>query len=161
MFPAAFTKRINHPQAGNTLLDALIAMIITAVIALGSILISAKASVAQRQSFAQEQAAVQLRALMNSAPSAAGTPLIDQCATGAKTIQQTITIKGTNLAVTVNCESIGESLLVQNNAGGQQTLDLPEDLPAKYQLSMSVTSSDWFGEDGAMKVGHSTSTKTP
>ena len=79
-------------QKGSTLLEALVALILTSIIALGGALSIGKIMQAHRQSNIQQIAVNQLRVLLQSGSSLCGT-----------TPAPTITINNQSLNVTVTC----------------------------------------------------------
>jgi Tfp pilus assembly protein PilV len=79
-------------QKGSTLLEALVALVLTSIIALGGALSIGKIMKAHRQSNIQQIAVNQLRVLLQSGSSLCGT-----------TPAPTITINNQSLNVTVTC----------------------------------------------------------
>ena len=79
-------------QKGSTLLEALVALVLTSIIALGGALSIGKIMKAHRQSKIQQIAVNQLRVLLQSGSSLCGT-----------TPAPTITINNQSLNVTVTC----------------------------------------------------------
>ena len=154
MQPPVSTKTTNHPrfttQAGSTLIDALLAMVIVAIIGLGSTYASAKASVAQQQSLSQEQAAIQLRSLLNPGPGTTND-LLTECQNGGTKITKTISVNNRPLTVTVDCHSAKSQFQVNKNKGKAQDLDLSSN-KSKWAVSLSVQSDELFGKGGSMKI---------
>ncbi len=158
MQPPVSTKPANHPffpaQAGNTLIDALLAMVIVAMIGLASTYASAKASLAQQQSLSQEQAGIQLRALLNPGPGS-GNDLLTECQGGNSKISKMIYLNNRTLTVTVGCNKKNSQLQVNKNKGkGLVDLDL-SDKKSQWDVSLSVQSDELFGKGGAMKISPS------
>ena len=96
----------NNYQNGATLLEALVALVLTTIIALGGALSIGKILQAQRQSNIQQSAVNQLRQLLQS-----GTNL-------CSSTSNSITVNSQNLAVTVTCTSQtttvgGKSITIQ------------------------------------------------
>lgn len=141
MFPKTYCNI--KQQAGDALLDALLAMVIAAIIGLGAVYASAKAAVAQQQTLFHQLATNALNArLQQDARKAAddNTRFSNQCSANAQGATTTaITILGQTLNVAVNCVDLGETITLQGNAVNN---------PNRWIVSLSVQSS-LLGKEGS------------
>ena len=130
------TPKFRRSEKGDALLDALIAMVLVLVLGMGSVYVSAKATVSQRQAASQQTASVQLRQRMQaSGPalcSAAPTP---------------ISVAGSSLAVTATCTDRPDT---QVSIGGTAVATMGT--AVQKEVRLSVTSAALFGGSGTIAV---------
>lgn len=108
---------INNYQKGSTLFEALIALVLTSIIALGGALSIGKIMQAHRQSNIQQIAVNQLRMLLQSGSSLCGTTP-DPITINNKSLNVTVTctnqattVKGANVTITKTVLSVTDSTL--------------------------------------------------
>ncbi len=105
-------------QKGSTLLEALVALVLTSIIALGGALSIGKIMKAHRQSNIQQIAVNQLRVLLQSGSSLCGT-----------TPAPTITINNQSLNVTVTCTNQATTVKGANVTITKTVLSVTEVVP--------------------------------
>lgn len=136
-------------QAGDALLDALIAMLLASVVGLGPVYVASRAAVAQTQAAYQNMAVVEMRKLL----AAQGPALCVPGTTPTITVNQVDATAGTTTAVinqlpvTVTCTpraatgiTIGGVAVDPTSSGAAKT------------VSLSVTSSEKFGGSGTITI---------
>lgn len=111
-------------QAGDALLDAMIAMLLAMVIGLGPVYVASRGAVAQRQASYKNMAVVEMRKLLAQGPALCGQPA------GTYTIL--------NLPVTVTCTTRPASGIT---IGGQAVDPTPIGSGSAKTISLSVSSS--------------------
>lgn len=109
---------INNYQKGSTLFEALIALVLTSIIALGGALSIGKIMQAHRQSNIQQIAVNQLRMLLQSGSSLCGTTPAPNITINNKSLNVTVTctnqattVKGENFNITKTVLSVTDSTL--------------------------------------------------
>lgn len=109
---------INNYQKGSTLFEALIALVLTSIIALGGALSIGKIMQAHRQSNIQQIAVNQLRVLLQSGSSLCGTTPAPNITINNQSLNVTVTctnqsttVKGANVNITKTVLSVTDSTL--------------------------------------------------
>ena len=130
-------------QAGDALLDALIAMLLAMVIGLGPVYVASRGAVAQRQASYQNMAVVEMRKLLAAqGPALCGTaPTITVSSTAI------IPVSVMSLSVTVSCTTRASTGITI----GGQAID-PTGTGSAQTVSLSVTSSAMFGGGGTIAI---------
>lgn len=118
-------------QAGDALLDSLIAMLVLTVVGIGPIMVTAKALVAQRQATVQQLTSVELREAMQTR----GLLMCDEAAPQVR-------VGDSLVSVGVNCP---DRAAVTING-----VPLALDGVAIRNLQLSVSAPDWFGGSGTL-----------
>jgi Tfp pilus assembly protein PilV len=119
-------------QRGDALLEALIAMVLLAVVAVGPAYVASRMAVTHKQINVSSNAVAQLRDLLLSEGDAL-------CGTA-----QSISIGGQTLPVTVTCTNRGA---VEIEGLALAAADVPR------AIALSVDSADLFGGEGLIVVG--------
>lgn len=109
----------NLGQKGSTLLEALVALLLTSIIALGGALSIGKILKTQRQSNIQQAAVDQLRVLLQSGNSLCGTT--PQITVNDETLNVTVTCTPQNITVGQSSISIQKPVLsvTDDSLGGE------------------------------------------
>lgn len=142
-------------QAGDALLDALIAMLLAMVIGLGPVYVASRGAVAQRQASYQNMAVVEMRKLLAAQGPASlcgTTPQIT-----VKTTDAATTIL--NLPVTVTCTTrpasgitIGGQAVDPTSSGSAQTVSLSVSSSTNDDDDNSTGSKAKFGGGGIITI---------
>lgn len=134
-------------QAGDALLDALIAMVLASVVGLGPVYVASRGAVAQTQAAYQNMAVVEMRKLLAAqGPALCGTtPTITVNKVDATAGTTTAVIN--QLPVTVTCTDRAATGITI----GGVAVD-PTSSGAAKTVSLSVTSSEKFGGSGTIKI---------
>ena len=136
-------------QAGDVLLDALIAMLLASVIGLGPVYIASRGAVAQTQAAYQNMAVVEMRKLLAAqGPALCGT-------TPTITVNKVDAAAGTTTAV-INQLSVAVTCTDRPTTGitfGGVSVDpTVTGSGSAKTVSLSVTSSEKFGGSGTIKI---------
>lgn len=129
-------------QAGDALLDAMIAMLLAMVIGLGPVYVASRGAVAQTQASYQNMAIVEMRDLL-----AAQGPALCGTTPQISVISAVTTTTVLELPVTVSCTDRPASGITI----GGQAVD-PSGSGSAKTVSLSVTSSAKFGGSGTITI---------
>ena len=140
MFPK--TCFSSDKQSGDALLDAMLAMVIAAIIGLGGVYVSAKAAIAQQQTLFQQLVTNALNSRLQQdarKPGNDSSRFSNQCSTSPNgAVTESVTVAGQALEVAVNCIDLGETISLQGNSVSN---------PNRWIVSLSVQSV-LLGGDG-------------
>lgn len=132
-------------QAGDALLDAMIAMVLAMVVGLGPIYVASRGAVVQTQASYQNMAVVKMRELLaTQGPALCGTtPQITVNKVGAASGDPAVL----DLAVAVTCSDRPATGITIGGVSVDPTLT-----GAAKTVSLSVTSSTKFGGSGTITI---------